>query len=230
MNRAASLAGQNVGAAEEDGTRKNLKAAAMRLFSLHGIDGVSTRDIIKAAGARNTASLHYYFGTKETLIRELVIDAAKRSDRARKLELDRLERSAAPFSVADIVRMIVEVETIGTGDSEQISAPPIGFGHMRFVSAMQLNHRDLFMDAIGNRWNASYLRCLTYFRALLPQIPEATLNQRLVFFYVFLNASLAAREAAFDADPTGGSLWGDPSALPNLIRVLAAGIEAAGSV
>ncbi|MGL1784021.1 TetR family transcriptional regulator, partial [Vibrio parahaemolyticus] len=36
---------------EEDGTRKSLKTAAMRLFSLHGIDGVSTRDIIAEAGA-----------------------------------------------------------------------------------------------------------------------------------------------------------------------------------
>lgn len=211
---------------EEDGTRKNLKAAAMRLFSLHGIDGASTRDIIAAAGARNTASLHYYFGSKEDLIRELVDDAGRRSDRARAAALDRLEASGGAPGVADIIRIIVEVETIGSGDPEQISSPPIGFGHMRFVSAMQLNHRDKFMATIGDRWDASYLRCVRHIKAALPAIPEPVLNQRLVYFYVFLNASLATREAAFMTDARGGSLWGDPGALENLIAVLAAGLGA----
>src|ERR1700749_4817987 len=36
------------------------------------------------AGAKNSASLHYYFGTKDVLILELVVDAGKRSDCARR--------------------------------------------------------------------------------------------------------------------------------------------------
>ena len=210
---------------EEDGTRKNLKAAAMRLFSLHGIDGVSTRHIITDAGARNTASLHYYFGSKDDLIRELVDDAGRRSDRARGAALDRLEASVVVPTVEDIVRVIVTVETIGTGDPEQSAEPPIGFGHMRFVSAMQLNYRDKFMATIGDRWDGSYIRCVRHIKALLTLIPEAVLNQRLVYFYVFLNASLATREAAFMVDQKGGTLWGEPGALDNLIEVLSSGLR-----
>src|ERR1700722_17011377 len=75
---------------EEDGTRERLKSAAIRLFSIHGIDGVSVRDIVTEAGAKNGASLHYYFRTKDDLIRELVVYAAQRSDRARNVRLDRL--------------------------------------------------------------------------------------------------------------------------------------------
>lgn len=213
---------------EEDGTRKSLKTAAMRLFSLHGIDGVSTRDIIAEAGAKNTASLHYYFGSKDDLIRELVDDAGRRSDRARGAALDRLERAGRALDIEDIVRLIIEVETIGTGDPEQISSPPIGFGHMRFVSAMQLNYRDKFMATIGDRWDTSYLRCVRHIKSLLPGVPEATLNQRLVYFYVFINASLATREAAFMVDKRGGNLWGDARALENLIEMLAAGLRGGG--
>lgn len=213
---------------EEDGTRKSLKTAAMRLFSLHGIDGVSTRDIIAAAGAKNTASLHYYFGSKDDLIRELVDDAGRRSDRARGAALDRLERAGTKLALEDIVRIMINVETIGTGDPEQITDPPIGFGHMRFVSAMQLNYRDKFMATIGDRWDTSYLRCVRHIKALLPGVPEATLNQRLVYFYVFINASLATREAAFMVDKRGGNLWGDARALENLIEVLAAGLRGGG--
>ena len=54
-------------APRDDPTRDKIKAAAQRLFSTHGLDGVSVRDIVKAAGARNGASLHYYFGSKEGL-------------------------------------------------------------------------------------------------------------------------------------------------------------------
>ena len=145
--------------------------------------------------------------------------------RARTAVLDRLERAGRALDIEDIVRVMIEVETIGTGDPEQISSPPIGFGHMRFVAAMQLNYRDKFMATIGDRWDTSYLRCVRHIKALLPGVPEATLNQRLVYFYVFVNASLATREAAFMVDRRGGNLWGDARALENLIEVLAAGLR-----
>jgi len=211
----------------EDGTRKKLKTAAMRLFSQHGIFGVSIRDIAAEAGAKNSAAVHYYFRTKDDLIQELVVDAARRSDRARNVELDLLERSGKSICVEDIIRLIVNVETLGTGDSEQIVSPPIGFGHMRFVSAMQLNHRERFMEAIGNRWNSSYVRCIRHIRLALPAIPKVILNQRLIFMYLFLNASLAAREGAFERHPDGGALWGHPEALENLINVLTSGMVSA---
>lgn len=211
---------------EEDGTRAKLKTAAMRLFSIHGIDGVSVRNIVTEAGAKNGASLHYYFRTKDELVRELVVDAAMRSDRARNVQLDALEAAGGPRSVADIVRLIIEVETIGTGDPEQNKELPVGFGHMRFVVAMLFNHRKMFLDAIGDRWNSSYMRCIEHLKRLLHPLPADILNQRLMFMSVFLNASMAAREAAYEADPSGGSLWGKPSALENLINTIASGLEA----
>lgn len=213
-------------APEEDGTRERLKSAAIRLFSIHGIDGVSVRDIVTEAGARNGASLHYYFRTKNDLIRELVVDAAKRSDRARNARLDLLEVEGGPRSVEDILRIIVEVETIDSNDPEQVGPLPIGFGHMRFVVAMQFNHRKMFLDAIGDRWNKSYLRCIKHLKRLMSHIPATIVNQRLVFMFLFINATLSAREAAFESNPSGGRLWGQPDALENLIKTIALGLEA----
>ena len=211
---------------EEDGTRKRLKSAAIRLFSLHGIDGVSVRNVVAAAGAKNGASLHYYFRTKDDLIRELVVDAAKRSDRARNARLDLLEAQGGPQSLKDILRLIIEVETVDASDPDQRGTPPIGFGHMRFVVAMQFNHRRMFLDAIGDRWNKSYLRCIKHLKRLLAHVPAPILDQRLVFMFLFVNASLAARESAFERDPTGGKLWGRKEALENLISTIAHGLEA----
>ncbi len=42
--------------------------AAERLFALHGIEGVSLRQIAAAAGSGNNSAVHYHFGSKEALI------------------------------------------------------------------------------------------------------------------------------------------------------------------
>jgi AcrR family transcriptional regulator len=42
--------------------------AAERLFAVHGIDGVSLRQISIEAGSSNNSAVHYYFGSKEGLI------------------------------------------------------------------------------------------------------------------------------------------------------------------
>ena len=42
--------------------------AAERLFALHGIDGVSLRQIAAEAGSANNSAVHYHFGSKTGLI------------------------------------------------------------------------------------------------------------------------------------------------------------------
>lgn len=200
----------------EDASRDRLKTAALRLFSARGIDGVSVRDIVSAAGMRNGASLHYYFGSKEGLVRELIVDGAKRSDVARHQKLDELEAAGGPFRLADIVRLIIDVET-SPHDEEDGRVAPTGFGHMRFVMALQINHRKTFQQALDGRYNSGYLRCLSHIRRFLAKLPDEHVSQRLIFMYLYLGATLAAREAAFEADPTGGKLWGAPQALDNLV-------------
>lgn len=47
-------------------TKEKLLRTAAELFARHGIDGVSTRDLVKASGV-NLCSINYYFGTKQKL-------------------------------------------------------------------------------------------------------------------------------------------------------------------
>jgi AcrR family transcriptional regulator len=47
---------------------RRLVETAERLFALHGIDGVSLRQIATEAGSSNHSAVHYHFGTKEGLI------------------------------------------------------------------------------------------------------------------------------------------------------------------
>jgi AcrR family transcriptional regulator len=46
--------------------------AAERLFATQGIEGVSLREIMRAAGQRNTTSLQYHFGDRDGLLRAIV--------------------------------------------------------------------------------------------------------------------------------------------------------------
>src|SRR6185312_12228781 len=88
-------------------TRERLKVEAQRLIAEFGVDGVSTRDIVKAAGQKNVASLHYYFGSKERLLEELVVDATLLMEGRRAVALGALEASGATISVRDLVRVLL---------------------------------------------------------------------------------------------------------------------------
>ncbi|MFN2370805.1 MAG: TetR/AcrR family transcriptional regulator [Candidatus Krumholzibacteriia bacterium] len=54
-----------------DGPQAAILAAARRLFAAQGFAGTSTRSIAEAAGV-NLAMIHYYFGNKEQLYRQVV--------------------------------------------------------------------------------------------------------------------------------------------------------------
>ena len=58
-------------------TREQILDAAEALFAEHGINGVSLRAIVGAAGA-NIAAIHYHFGSRERLIEEVMVRYAKR--------------------------------------------------------------------------------------------------------------------------------------------------------
>lgn len=57
--------------------REELVLAAFRLIARHGFEGLRTRDVAADVGV-NIATLHYYFPTKEALIRGVVDYAMQR--------------------------------------------------------------------------------------------------------------------------------------------------------
>src|ERR1700735_3316431 len=61
--KASNAAGRN--------TRLLLIETGERLFAQYGVDAVALRDIGLEAGQRNTAVIHYHFGTREGLIRAI---------------------------------------------------------------------------------------------------------------------------------------------------------------
>src|SRR5437868_7320052 len=126
-------------------TRARLKEAAQRLFALRGVEGVTVQEIVSAAGQRNNASLHYHFGSKQDLLKELVLDGARFIDARRQEMLDRLEADQA-LSVRSLVEALalplLEVST-QTGQRTYI----------RMIANLQLSDRVFLREAIGDTWN-----------------------------------------------------------------------------
>jgi AcrR family transcriptional regulator len=199
---------------KEASTRDLLKLTARRLFAHRGLDGVSVRDIVLAAGQRNSGSLHYYFGTKENLARELVRDGARLIDQRRNRQLDDIERAGGPRALRDIIEILVWPSTGLAGDRGEEDT------YIRFITILQMSHRQLFLDALEERWASGYERCLAHIRRLLKDIDPAIVTQRLVFMSLYMRAAMSSREAALEAGSQSHRFWSSEITMQNFIDTI----------
>ncbi|MEQ8347276.1 MAG: TetR family transcriptional regulator [Sneathiellaceae bacterium] len=199
--------------------REKIKDAAQALFAERGLDGVTVRQIVAAAGQKNMAALHYYFGTKEDLVRELIVDAARLMDGRRNDLLDAAEAVGGPAALREVVAIIVD-SIVATGGHARART------YMRFVAQIVATRRDLFDSAIGQQWNTGYQRCLAHIRRLSPDLPLPVLNQRLLFLGIYLFNVLAAREGAAAHGPEPHPYWQSPLLLQGLVDSACGLVEA----
>ena len=82
-------------------SREYIITSSQTLFAQRGYNGVSVRDIARAAGV-NVAAVSYHFGSKEGLFRE-VIRAGTEDIRAALAELAR-----EPMPVRDKAEMLIQ--------------------------------------------------------------------------------------------------------------------------
>lgn len=199
-----------------DTTRGELKRAARRLFAERGIAAVGMRDILDAAGQRNAAAVHYYFGGKDELLRELVIDGARTIDARRVTMLDAAEGRPSGATLDDVVRAMIVPSIDQPGEWGE------GETYLRFIGHLQAERRQLFAAAAGSE-SPGYTRCHDHVRRLLARLPLGVVNQRLLFSGLALQAILEAREAALDgADAHDHPYWTREGALDAIIDAVKA--------
>ena len=199
-----------------------IKQVALRLFAEKGVDGVTVREIVAAAGQKNHGAVGYYFGTKEALVRELVMDGAVALEQLRNAELDRLEASGGPHSLREVVDVLVMPVTSLVSD-----------WYVRFITIFGMTHRDMMLDAIDPQWNRAYGRCLEHLRHLLPELPREMQNQRFVFMGAYISAVLSARERALADHSRSHPMWAGTDALADfagtVVALLRAPAESGGN-
>ncbi|HWA89434.1 MAG TPA: helix-turn-helix domain-containing protein [Rhizomicrobium sp.] len=201
--------------------REQIMLAARHLFAKHGIDGVTLRQIVEASGQKNHGSVSYYFGTKEALVRELVAEGAMLIDTRRNARLDKIEEAGGPRDIAEVVEVLVYpsirlAEELEGGDDNYIA----------FAFMMMMNHRELFMAAVGERWNSGYTRCLDHLRHMMPDMPPEAKNQRFVFMGGYLGSILSLREIALMDRSRPHKTWSADSTLDHFVQTICAMLEA----
>ena len=101
--------------------RSALVAAAYQRIATNGFEGLRTRDVAADAGV-NIATLHYYFPTKEALIRSVVGQAMQRFLEAMPGEGSALEQLRTHLQV--IARLLKEDQRLWTVMGELVLRAP----------------------------------------------------------------------------------------------------------
>ncbi|MCV7084239.1 helix-turn-helix transcriptional regulator, partial [Mycolicibacter hiberniae] len=97
-----------------DSTDQRLLSAAERLFAERGVDAVSLRAIMAAAGT-NVAAVHYHFGSKERLIEALLDRYLDQIEKRRFALLDIAETAGTLRTIAEaIVTPLAEIGEEGS--------------------------------------------------------------------------------------------------------------------
>ena len=190
----------------------------MSLIAQHGIDGVSVRDIASAAGQKNAAAIGYHFGSKEQLVREILIDCAKQIDDRRNAALDDLEAAGGPNTIREIVDALID-PSIGFSKDDEREC------QNRFVLMTNMTHSSLFSDAVEDGLNSGYQRCLAHLRRLMPQMPPSKMNERFIFMGAYLGAVLSAREARLEDNSREHRMWGRGKTLDHFADTVCALLE-----
>lgn len=191
-------------------TRNELKRAARRLFAERGIAAVGMREVVDAAGQRNAAAVHYYFGSKDELLRELLIDGADLIDAQRCALFDELEARGA-VELEEVVRAMVLPNIVFRGPTGEHET------YFRFIVNVQNERRALFRDTVPEH-SDGFRRFVAHVHRLLSPIAAATINQRILFASLALQTLVAAREASLDRSSGGDHhFWSRPDALTGMI-------------
>ena len=194
-------------------TREQLKRVALALFAERGVDQVSVRDILSEAGQRSGGALHYHFGGKEGLLRELIADGARQYDTARLAKLATLRRQRSAIGVRDVLSVLAD-----PFDGSREHHVPRGYGAL--LNALQGENYAAFTQGVEGL-DVGYRECIALLRELLPELPRAQLNQRIRLMMLLLFTTSSARERVNAAE--GGvwqQFWAEPGSKDTLLDCL----------
>ncbi len=166
-------------------TREALLDAAEHLFSQHGIEATSIRDIIKAADA-NLGAVNYHFGSKNRLALEVFARRIRPLNRERIARLDALEAAkGAEITLEQIldalIRPATENELFGVKNCDD-------FIRLLSISFQESNAEvkqfveEQFAE-VCQRFDAAILR-------VVPGLPPGELFWRISFLHGALNNGL----------------------------------------
>lgn len=170
--------------------------AAEHLFARHGIDGTTLREINRLAKQRNPSAVHYHFGSKEGLVRAILIRHQEVVELEAGQRLDDLSVAEGKASVRDLIEAMVrplccELDSASGRDFLRIVPP--------FITQMEANLR----QGVTRPVTSESARLLRLLAARLDHLPEPIRWERLVAYSVVLTSLMAERARQLESrEPT----------------------------
>jgi AcrR family transcriptional regulator len=193
-------------------TRARILDAAEELFAARGIFAVATSEIVTAAGQRNASAVTYHFGSREELLRALLVerDAPIDAERARLLAVLGPEPSARELLEVLVIPYLACLgDHHGRNYLQIIDQVRDGFSEWRSVPRSAQPNLGQALELLEERMDG-----------LGAEIPQ----ERLIGMMMLMTASAAVRARSIEAgdDPSLDAV----AYTQNLIAMLAGVIEA----
>lgn len=165
---------QNV---EENPARRDTKARLMdageQLFSRHGLEAVTVRQINRAAGQRNTSSLLYHFGSKEGLVEAIFIDRFAGINARRHAMLDMIPQPMNEDDIPALARAAV------LPFFEHMQHHAGGTDFIRLFALLYSDPKVRISNEIWREHTSSARRLASLAMKRMPQMPREAAVQRV---------------------------------------------------
>jgi AcrR family transcriptional regulator len=177
--------------ADSKSTRDLLLDAAARLFAERGIDNVSIAEIVRAAHQRNASAVHYHFGSRDEVLRQVLARhvPAIAQRRHELLERARARPARDVRSAAEaVVRPITEFAQLGWRERAYLQ---IGSELTGAIDRTSSDIQALLMETAGyEAWDLFGQRC--------PKVPARLWRTRRELCIVFIGRAAADRARRLD--------------------------------
>lgn len=197
-----------------DDARERLKDAAIGIVLTQGVKALSTRALVMAAGLRNQSAVQYYFGSKEGLLKELVLDFTQDIEDKKRERIELLEAAGGPRSIRDILEIYIDYPRSAFEDDLVHSRS------RHYFELISISMPDLVLESVEDSPGLGSARCLYHLRQILSDVPERLLRQRLTLMNLLIFAALSSREAALRLPPGGHGIWEDSAMQGTLLNAL----------
>ena len=177
--------------AEPSSTRDLLLDAAARLFAERGVDNVSTAEIVRAADQRNTSAVHYHFGNRDEVLREVLARHVPELAERRSILLEHARARPARDTRSAAEAIVRPVTEFAQGGWRQRAYLQIGSELAGVVDRVSPGVRDqLKLTAGPEAWELLRQRC--------PKIPTDLWITRREICIVFIGRAAADRARQLD--------------------------------
>ena len=173
--------------------RTRLLDEAERLFALLGFNGVTTRQISKAAQA-NQGSIPYYFGTKENLFREVILRRTGAVQEERHRRMAALMEGGGNPDVESVLRALLEPAFRHSRDSDHFR---------RLAGRVATDPTPEVQRVMRSIYNADTVQVHRALMAACPHLREKDLYWRLYCVYgvmLFVQADTGKIQTLAGAD------------------------------